>query len=134
MATTSRGREDVGTPFPALTTRSVTARLLRPTEMDKWETEEVADVCHWIRQIIGLVCGVVWGMAEVRGWTGLLTFTAVNLLIAPTIVSARLYCETSVMQEALSFEMTRDAFVNSFCLMLVAWIVTHTAMQPSIAT
>ncbi|KAI7735445.1 hypothetical protein M8C21_019964 [Ambrosia artemisiifolia] len=58
---------------------STFSKLLDPEA--SWDKDQLGDVLHWIRQIVALVCGLLWGAIPLVGgiwlvtWLGLL-FTA----------------------------------------------------------
>ncbi|XP_058008970.1 uncharacterized protein LOC110640608 isoform X2 [Hevea brasiliensis] len=41
------------------------AKLLDPEA--SWDKDQLGDVLHWIRQIVALVCGLLWGAIPVVG-------------------------------------------------------------------
>ncbi|KAI3890337.1 hypothetical protein MKX03_018573, partial [Papaver bracteatum] len=30
-----------------------------------WDKDQLGDVLHWIRQVVGLICGLLWGTVSV---------------------------------------------------------------------
>ncbi|KAI3876987.1 hypothetical protein MKX03_024572, partial [Papaver bracteatum] len=32
-----------------------------------WDKYQLGDVLHWIRQVVGLICGLLWGTVPVVG-------------------------------------------------------------------
>ena len=40
------------------------------------------DALFWIRIVLGLVMGIVWGAIPLKGWIGFLLFIAINLMAA----------------------------------------------------
>ncbi|CAI0539782.1 unnamed protein product [Linum tenue] len=47
------------------------AKLLDPEA--SWDKDQLGDVLHWIRQVVALLCGLVWGAVPVVGglWIGI---------------------------------------------------------------
>uniref|UniRef100_A0A2N9G5S9 Uncharacterized protein n=1 Tax=Fagus sylvatica TaxID=28930 RepID=A0A2N9G5S9_FAGSY len=41
------------------------AKLLDPEA--SWDKDQLGDVLHWIRQVVALVCGLLWGTIPVVG-------------------------------------------------------------------
>ncbi|CAH8264082.1 unnamed protein product [Arabidopsis lyrata] len=37
-----------------------------------WDKDQLGDVLHWIRQVVGLLCGLVWGAIPLVGGIWLL--------------------------------------------------------------
>ncbi|KAH9661475.1 respirasome complex assembly factor 1 [Citrus sinensis] len=49
------------------------AKLLDPDA--SWDKDQLGDVLHWIRQVVALVCGLLWGSIPLVGgiWIVILT-------------------------------------------------------------
>ncbi|KAJ6691782.1 PROTEIN C20ORF24 RAB5-INTERACTING PROTEIN [Salix purpurea] len=47
------------------------AKLLDPEA--SWDKDQLGDALHWIRQVVALVCGLLWGTIPLVGgiWIGL---------------------------------------------------------------
>ncbi|CAL0329143.1 unnamed protein product [Lupinus luteus] len=41
------------------------AKLFDPEA--SWDKDELGDILHWIRQLLGLVCGLIWGSIPLVG-------------------------------------------------------------------
>ncbi|MQM00079.1 hypothetical protein Taro_032811 [Colocasia esculenta] len=41
------------------------AKLLDPEA--PWDKDQLGDVLHWIRQVLGVFCGLVWGSVPLVG-------------------------------------------------------------------
>ncbi|MBA0577743.1 hypothetical protein Golax_019943 [Gossypium laxum] len=41
------------------------AKLLDPEA--SWDKDQLGDVLHWIRQVVALLCGLLWGAIPVVG-------------------------------------------------------------------
>ncbi|KAJ7012622.1 respirasome Complex Assembly Factor 1-like [Populus alba x Populus x berolinensis] len=51
------------------------AKLLDPEA--SWDKDQLGDVLHWIRQVVALVCGLLWGAIPLVGgiWIALWSLT-----------------------------------------------------------
>ncbi|KAF5809810.1 putative rab5-interacting protein family [Helianthus annuus] len=52
------------------------AKLLDP-EAD-WDKDQLGDVLHWIRQIVALVCGLLWGAFPLVGGIWIVAFLLIS--------------------------------------------------------
>ncbi|KAH0886390.1 hypothetical protein HID58_062486 [Brassica napus] len=43
-----------------------------------WDKDQLGDVLHWIRQVVGLLCGLIWGAIPLVGGIWLLLFLAIS--------------------------------------------------------
>ncbi|KAL0721912.1 hypothetical protein Bca4012_036511 [Brassica carinata] len=43
-----------------------------------WDKDQLGDVLHWIRQVVGLLCGLLWGAIPLVGGIWLLLFLAIS--------------------------------------------------------
>lgn len=34
-----------------------------------WKTE-IADIIHWLRHFLGIICGIIWGVIPLEGFVG----------------------------------------------------------------
>ncbi|XAR58982.1 hypothetical protein NMG60_11014587 [Bertholletia excelsa] len=52
------------------------AKLFDPEA--SWDKDQLGDVLHWIRQVVALVCGLLWGAIPLVGGMWLLVFLAIS--------------------------------------------------------
>ncbi|KAD6119809.1 hypothetical protein E3N88_11080 [Mikania micrantha] len=52
------------------------AKLLDPEA--SWDKDQLGDVLHWIRQIVALVCGLLWGAVPLVGGIWLVAFLLIS--------------------------------------------------------
>ncbi|KAJ7543777.1 hypothetical protein O6H91_09G052200 [Diphasiastrum complanatum] len=62
--------ETVGSPLQRLKLSSADAA--------DWDREQLGDVLHWIRQVIGLICGLIWGAIPLTGAIWILVFLVLS--------------------------------------------------------
>merc|ERR1711962_1021781 len=49
------------------------------TAKSSWpDKDEFLDVIYWLRQVLGVVLGLLWGVAAIKGVVGLALFAALN--------------------------------------------------------
>lgn len=52
------------------------AKLLDPEA--SWDKDQLGDVLHWIRQVLALVCGLLWGAIPLVGGIWIIVFLLVS--------------------------------------------------------
>ncbi|VVC94700.1 unnamed protein product [Leptidea sinapis] len=58
------------------------------TKNAEWpDKEEFLDVIYWMRQAIGIILGLCWGLLPLKGFIGLLLFVVVNAAVIYFYVS-----------------------------------------------
>ncbi|KAI8426541.1 hypothetical protein MSG28_005341 [Choristoneura fumiferana] len=93
------------------------------------DKEEFLDVIYWMRQAIGIVLGLCWGLLPLKGFLGLLLFVAVNAAVIYFYVNNF----QSVDEEEYGgmWEITKEGFMTSFAGFLVTWIIVFTGLHGS---
>ncbi|XP_021716129.1 uncharacterized protein C20orf24 homolog [Chenopodium quinoa] len=88
-----------------------------------WDKDQLGDVLHWTRQIVGLVCGLIWGAIPLVGGVWLILFLALSTAIVYGYYALILKVDeeeygghSALLQEGLFASMT---------LFLLAWILVY---------
>lgn len=91
------------------------------------DKEEFLDVIYWMRQAIGIVLGLCWGVLPLKGFVGLLLFVLVNVAVIYIYVSNF----QSIDEEEYGgmWEITKEGFMTSFAGFLVTWIIMYTGLH-----
>jgi len=92
----------------------------------KWEKDELFEVVYWLRQIFGLVLGLVWGIAAMTGLVGIGSFLLLNA------VGFLVYCTKFLGvddEEFGRFELLQEGFMGSFGIFLVSWICSYSLLH-----
>ncbi|XP_022117707.1 respirasome Complex Assembly Factor 1 [Pieris rapae] len=91
------------------------------------DKEEFLDVIYWMRQAIGIVLGLCWGLLPLKGFLGLLLFVVVNAAVIYFYVSSI----QNVDEEEFGgmWEITKEGFMTSFAGFLVTWIIMYTGLH-----
>ncbi|CAN0910805.1 Respirasome Complex Assembly Factor 1 [Linum grandiflorum] len=55
---------------------STFAKLFDPDA--SWDKDQLGDVLHWIRQVVALLCGLVWGAIPLVGGLWIATFLLIS--------------------------------------------------------
>lgn len=93
------------------------------------DKEEFLDVIYWMRQAIGIILGLFWGLLPLKGFIGLLLFVVVNAAVIYIYVNNF----QSVDEEEYGgmWEITKEGFMTSFAGFLVTWIIMFTGLHGS---
>ena len=91
------------------------------------DKEEFLDVIYWIRQILGIVIGLVWGVVAIQGLIGMVAFAAINAGLLYLYFSGF----QSVDEEEYGgvWELTKEGFMTSVASFLVVWIIVYTGLH-----
>ncbi|XP_065559324.1 GEL complex subunit OPTI-like [Artemia franciscana] len=93
------------------------------------DKEEFLDVIYWIRQIVGIVIGIIWGVFALQGFVAIASFGVVN--------SAVVYFYSNSFQQIDEeeyggmWELLKEGFMTSFAGFLVTWIIFYSGLHHS---
>ena len=107
--------------IPSVWTRAVTAKSSWP------EKEEFLDVIYWIRQVLGVILGLIWGLAAFHGVLGLAIFAILNAGILYVYFSA--FQAVDEEEYGGAWELTKEGFMTSFASFLVVWIILYSGLH-----
>jgi len=93
-----------------------------------WEDkDEFLDVVYWMRQILGVIIGLVWGIVPIKGLIGLLLFLAVNTIIVYVYFS--MFQSVDEDEYGGMSEILKEGLMTSFATFLVTWIIIYSALH-----
>nr|CAG4652364.1 EOG090X0M4M [Triops cancriformis] len=91
------------------------------------DKDEFLDVVYWIRQVLGVILGVIWGVLGFQGFTGLALFALINAGLL------YLYCTAfqNIDEDEFggTWELTKEGFMTSFAEFLVVWIIFYSGLH-----
>uniref|UniRef100_A0A3P8X156 RAB5 interacting factor n=1 Tax=Cynoglossus semilaevis TaxID=244447 RepID=A0A3P8X156_CYNSE len=91
------------------------------------EKDEFLDVIYWLRQIIAVILGVIWGVAPLKGFLGIASFCIINAGVLYVYFSS--FQQVDEEEYGGTWELTKEGFMTSFALFLVVWIIFYTALH-----
>ena len=112
---------DVSSSKLSILNRAFTARSSWP------DKEEFLDVVYWIRQVLGVVLGLIWGSFALHGVVGLALFAILNAGILYVYFSAFQVVDEEEFGGA--WELTKEGFMTSFATFMVVWIILYTGLH-----
>lgn len=97
------------------------AKLLDPEA--PWDKDQLGDVLHWIRQVVALVCGLLWGAIPLVGGIWIVVF----LLISSGIIYGYYAIILKVDEEDFGGHgaLLQEGLFASLTLFLLAWILVY---------
>ncbi|XP_072997128.1 uncharacterized protein [Typha latifolia] len=97
------------------------AKLLDPEA--SWDKDQLGDVLHWIRQVVGLFCGLLWGAVPLVGAIWILVFVA----LSSGIIYGYYTYVLKIDEEEFGGHGTllQEGLFASFSLFLLSWILVY---------
>ncbi|CAH1432470.1 uncharacterized protein LOC111880330 [Lactuca sativa] len=88
-----------------------------------WDKDQLGDVLHWIRQIVALVCGLIWGSIPLVGGIWIVVF----LLISSGIIYGYYAIILKVDEEEFGGHgsLLQEGLFASITLFLLAWTLVY---------
>ncbi|CAG5136043.1 unnamed protein product [Candidula unifasciata] len=114
---------------PAVAETQTTSLLYKAmTPEFQWsDKDEFLDVIYWMRQIMGIVLGLIWGIIPLKGFLGLALFLLVNVAIVYIYYNSFQKVEEEEYGGAV--EILKEGLMTSFSSFLVAWIILYSALH-----
>ncbi|KAJ8642363.1 hypothetical protein MRB53_019057 [Persea americana] len=97
------------------------AKLLDPEA--SWDKDQLGDVLHWIRQVVGLACGLLWGAVPLVGWIWIVVF----LVLSSGIIYGYYAHILKIDEEDYGGHaaLLQDGLFASLSLFLLVWILVY---------
>ncbi|XP_038693216.1 respirasome Complex Assembly Factor 1-like [Tripterygium wilfordii] len=88
-----------------------------------WDKDQLGDVLHWIRQVVALLCGLLWGAIPLIGGIWIVVF----LVISTGIVYGYYAMILKIDEEDFGGHgmLLQEGLFASFTLFLLAWILVY---------
>jgi len=97
------------------------AKLLDPDT--PWDKDQLCDALHWIRQVLGLAFGLLWGVVPVVGAIWIVAF----LVLSSAIIYGYYAHVLKIDEEEFGGHaaLIQEGLFASFTLFLLAWILVY---------
>ncbi|KAK9829961.1 hypothetical protein WJX72_008885 [[Myrmecia] bisecta] len=91
-----------------------------------WEKEEMLDAIYWLRHLLALPCGIVWGVAGLTGAYALLSFVALM-----GVATLAWYRTQGIDEEDFGGHQVLQAegLGPATALFLLTWIITYSFVR-----
>ncbi|PWA54204.1 hypothetical protein CTI12_AA435750 [Artemisia annua] len=88
-----------------------------------WDKDQLGDVLHWIRQIVAIVCGLLWGSIPLVGGIWIILY----LLISSGIIYGYYAIILKVDEEDFGGHgpLLQEGLFASVTLFLLAWTLVY---------
>mmetsp|Transcript_14047 Transcript_14047/g.17029 ORF Transcript_14047/g.17029 Transcript_14047/m.17029 type:complete len:124 (+) Transcript_14047:146-517(+) len=94
---------------------------------DDWEPEQLLDVIHWFRQILAVICGLIWGAVPFEGFIFIPIFFALNLVSVLVLVRSHFRVDPDEYG-GLPFVL-QEGIMVSMALFTLTWICTYSLLH-----
>ncbi|KAL1817213.1 hypothetical protein DCAR_0521635 [Daucus carota subsp. sativus] len=97
------------------------AKLVDPDA--SWDKDQLGDVLHWIRQIVALLCGLIWGAIPLIGGIWIVIF----LVISSALIYGYYAMLLKVDEEDFGGHgaLLQEGLFASITLFLLAWTLVY---------
>ncbi|TKY67357.1 C20orf24-like protein [Spatholobus suberectus] len=97
------------------------AKLFDPEA--SWDKDQLGDVLHWIRQVLGLACGFLWGTIPLVGGIWFILF----LVLSSGIIYSYYAVILKVDEEEFGGHgaLLQEGLFASITLFLLSWILVY---------
>ncbi|KAG0571625.1 hypothetical protein KC19_VG028400 [Ceratodon purpureus] len=92
-----------------------------------WDRDQIGDVLHWLRQVIGLICGIVWGLFPLTGFGWIVVFVALSSAIVYGVYS--LYLRLDGEDFGGDARLLQEGFFASMTLFLLGWTLVYSLIH-----
>ncbi|XP_014670362.1 PREDICTED: uncharacterized protein C20orf24 homolog [Priapulus caudatus] len=89
--------------------------------------DEFLDVIYWIRQVLGLIIGITWGVVAMKGFAGIISFSLLNAGLV--YIYFNNFQKVEEEEYGGAWEITKEGFMTSFASFMVSWIIVYSAIQ-----
>ncbi|XP_076449400.1 GEL complex subunit OPTI-like [Babylonia areolata] len=106
---------------------SLLSKALTP-EYGSWnDKDEFLDVIYWLRQIMGVILGLVWGLLPLKGILGIALFLLVNVAIV--YIYSNSFQKVDEEEYGGISEILKEGLMTSFSSFLVSWIILYSSLH-----
>ncbi|XP_033755485.1 uncharacterized protein RAB5IF homolog [Pecten maximus] len=90
------------------------------------DKDEFLDVIYWMRQIIGMILGLIWGLFPLKGLLGLVIFFAINCGVIYLYYGS--FQKVDDEDYGGPMEILKEGLMTSFSTFLVTWIILYSSL------
>ncbi|GAX84572.1 hypothetical protein CEUSTIGMA_g11993.t1 [Chlamydomonas eustigma] len=105
------------------TSDSIWTKLLYSSDSFRWDKEELMDVLHWWKQILGAAVGIMCGVVPFVHLSGFLVFLGV--VIPLTMMFYQSYLRVDQEEYGGHLELIVDGLPFAFGTFLLVWILVY---------
>lgn len=90
---------------------------------------EVISAAHWIRQILAIIVGAIFGLMQLKGFPPVMTYCVLALTTPHTVLSAM--HELDLDEIATKGSIQYEGFFPAAALFFLSWIISYTIFLPA---
>ncbi|XP_021364439.1 uncharacterized protein C20orf24 homolog [Mizuhopecten yessoensis] len=90
------------------------------------DKDEFLDVIYWMRQIIGMVLGLIWGLFPLKGIIALVIFFAINCGVI--YIYYGIFQKVDDEEYGGPTEILKEGLMTSFSTFVVTWIILYSSL------
>lgn len=90
--------------------------------------EDAISAAHWIRQILGVVVGIVYGLIQLTGFTGFMSFFTLALMLPTTLMS--MFHELDFDEINKHNSIQTEGLFPAMALFVLSWTISYTVRLP----
>mmetsp|Transcript_28644 Transcript_28644/g.48353 ORF Transcript_28644/g.48353 Transcript_28644/m.48353 type:complete len:136 (-) Transcript_28644:336-743(-) len=95
----------------------------------KWDKENFVkfpETVHWLRQIIALICGILFGVLPITGTAGIATFLMLNTYLPYLYYTS--YANVNI-DDFGAQKLLFEGYQPSAALFMLAWVLVYSSTQ-----
>ena len=113
---TNKAYDEASTLHKALSFGSIIS-----DEGSEWTREDITLIIYWVRQILSLLLGILWGLVRFEGWLGILTYLIVCVFTLSTYKSA-----LKVPDDTFDIiDVFKEGIIPGLGIFLFGWISSY---------
>ncbi|QDZ23193.1 Rab5-interacting protein [Chloropicon primus] len=93
----------------------------------EWDKDKLLDALHWLKQIMGVICGVVFGFLPITGFVGAAAFAAINAASSHTFYHS--YLQIDEDDYGGHSALLGEGFMPSVFVFQLCWILTYSLVH-----
>lgn len=88
---------------------------------EEWLREDITLIIYWVRQILSLMLGILWGLVHFEGFLAIFTYLIVSVFTLSSYKSA-----LKVPEETFDIvDIFKEGIVPGFGIFLFGWIASY---------
>ncbi|XP_074646654.1 GEL complex subunit OPTI-like [Tubulanus polymorphus] len=121
-----RNEKDTNVSYSSVDIRATLNKALT-AESDWSDKDELLDVIYWMRQIIGVIIGLVWGILPMKGVLAIILFFLINAAIVYFYFNS--FQKLDEEEYGGILEILKEGLMTSFASFIVTWIILYSALH-----
>ncbi|VDP89391.1 unnamed protein product [Echinostoma caproni] len=91
------------------------------------DKNEFLDIVYWLRQVLAILTGILWGLIPLKGLTAILLFFLMNM--GAIYIYAALFQRVDEEEYGGFGEIVKEGLMTAFSCFMVSWIVLFDYMH-----